>query len=56
MYLIAVSITDTAKEHIMLTTYFSDLGTLHLIQRTPAAPYLDGFAAALIGSTHAAQR
>jgi integrase/recombinase XerD len=50
MYSIAVSITDTAKEHVMLTTYFPDLCTLHLIQRTPAAPYLDGFAAALIES------
>lgn len=34
----------------MLTTYFPDHGTLDLIQRTPAAPYLDGFAAALIRS------
>jgi len=39
----------------MLTTYFHDLGTLQLIQRTPAAPYLNGFVAALIGSGYKRQ-
>jgi len=33
----------------MLTSYFPNPGTLHLIQCTPAAPYLDSFAAALVG-------
>jgi site-specific recombinase XerD len=48
MFFFSVSITDTAKEDIMLTSYFPNPGTLHLIQCTPAAPYLDEFAAALI--------
>lgn len=32
----------------MLTSYFPNPGKLHLIQCTPAAPYLDGLAAALL--------
>jgi len=54
MFFFSVSITDTAKEYIMWTNYFSDPGTLHLIQCTPAAPYLDDFAAALIGGGYKA--
>jgi len=50
MFFFSVSVTDTAKEYIMLTNYFSNPGTLHLIQCTHAAPYLDGFAAALVGA------
>lgn len=34
----------------MLTIYFPNPGTLHLIQSTPAAAYLDGLAAALVGA------
>ena len=34
----------------MLTSYFSNSDALHLIQRTPAAPFLDSFTAALVGA------
>lgn len=34
----------------MLTSYFPNSDALHLIQSTPAAPYLDSFTAALVGA------
>jgi site-specific recombinase XerD len=50
MFFFSVSITDTAKEYIMWTNYFPNPCALRAIRCTPAAPYLDGFAAALIGA------
>jgi site-specific recombinase XerD len=43
-----MSITDIAKEDIMLTHYFSDPVMLDLIQHTAAAPHFEGLIAALI--------
>ena len=34
----------------MWTSYFPNPDTLRLIQQTPAAPYLDSFVAALVGT------
>jgi integrase/recombinase XerD len=45
-----LSITDTAKENIMWTSYFPNVDTLNFIQQTPAEPYLDGFVVALTGT------
>ena len=48
MTLFAMSITDIAKEDIMLTHCFSDPVMLDLIQHTAAAPHLEGLITALI--------
>jgi site-specific recombinase XerD len=45
-----MSITDTAKEDIMWTSYFPNPCTSIFIQQTPAEPYMDGFVAALVGT------
>jgi site-specific recombinase XerD len=50
VFCFCLSITDTAKEDTMWTSYFPNPDTLNLIQRTPAAPYLDSFVSALVGT------
>jgi hypothetical protein len=50
VFCFCLSITDTAKEDIMWTSYFPNVDTLSFIQQTPAEPYLDGFVGALIGA------
>lgn len=40
----------------MLTTYLSDPACLEVIQHTPAAPHLDGFAAALVQAGYHSRR
>jgi site-specific recombinase XerD len=50
MFCFCLSITDTAKEDIMWTSYFPNVDTLNFIQQTPAEPYLDGFVVALAGT------